>query len=341
MSGTLGDILVVDDQPVNVRLLAAMLSQLGYKVRKATSGEMALTAIHAEPPDLILLDITMPQMDGYELCEILKKDSKTADIPVIFVSALDESMDKTKAFEVGAVDYVAKPFQWVEVQARVKTQLALRALQRQSSAVNDAETQAALWPQSMPEMTHFDLAAQSFNLSRAELFDWQFSASNTFHFTLASSNCTQPASTVLLATIRGLFKGLSSEPSLQNRFRRTQSLLEPDLKRAGESLRLFHGELNEDDRTFTYLMEGYTLMLVRQKTAAVQGPSASIVFDGGDRLFIFSADLKSEDSQLTNALMSCVQTESLSSGGMLQQIADALKGEIAYKGSVIVLHCLP
>jgi CheY-like chemotaxis protein len=213
MSVTSGDILVVDDQPVNVRLLATMLSQLGYKVRKATSGEMALTAIHAEPPDLILLDITMPHMDGYELCEILKKDAKTADIPVIFVSALDESMDKTKAFEVGAVDYVAKPFQWVEVQARVKTQLALRALQQQSTALGASAT--ALWTQSIPAIAPFLLAAQSAISPTLELFDWQLTTPNTLHLTLAITR--KPGSLVLLATLRGLFKGLSLEQDFQKR----------------------------------------------------------------------------------------------------------------------------
>ncbi|MGB8700641.1 MAG: response regulator, partial [Thermosynechococcaceae cyanobacterium] len=109
MNDQQADILVVDDQPINIRLLATMLTQMGYKVRKATSGEMALTAIRAALPDLVLLDITMPQMDGYEVCRTIKSDPQTSTIPVIFVSALDESMDKTKAFEVGAIDYVAKP----------------------------------------------------------------------------------------------------------------------------------------------------------------------------------------------------------------------------------------
>lgn len=204
MSGTQGDILVVDDQPVNVRLLATMLTQLGYKVRKATSGEMALTAIHAELPDLILLDITMPQMDGYELCEILKKDPHTADIPVIFVSALDESMDKAKAFEVGAVDYVAKPFQWVEVQARVKTQLALRQLQRHASALDnsalgDRVAQAALWAKSMPDITTLTLATQP-SPSIPELFDWQQADPDRLLLTFAHTAFSTPTTTFFLAT---------------------------------------------------------------------------------------------------------------------------------------------
>jgi signal transduction histidine kinase len=108
-----------------------MLSDQGYKVRSVINGQMALTAIHAAPPDLILLDIRMPGMSGYEVCEALKGDSETCEIPVIFISALDEIHDKVKAFTVGGVDYVTKPFQFEEVLARVETHLALRNLQRQ------------------------------------------------------------------------------------------------------------------------------------------------------------------------------------------------------------------
>jgi CheY-like chemotaxis protein len=341
MSVTSGDILVVDDQPVNVRLLATMLSQLGYKVRKATSGEMALTAIHAEPPDLILLDITMPQMDGYELCEILKKDTKTADIPVIFVSALDESMDKTKAFEVGAVDYVAKPFQWVEVQARVKTQLALRALQRQSSALGESAT--ALWAQSMPEISPFSLTAQPASSSALELFDWQSTASNTLHLTLANTT-RKPGSLVLLATVGGLFKGLSLEPDLQKRLLSAQSLLASDLQHAGEPLRLFHGELNQGDRTLAYIAQGYTIALLRGQNATVQSATATIAFELGDRLFIFSGALQAppDDSRLTDTLINGSQHGiGADASMMLRQVADDLKEAIAYEGSITMLYCLP
>ncbi|MGP1373621.1 MAG: response regulator [Almyronema sp.] len=125
------DILIVDDTPNNLRLLSQMLSQHGYEVRKALSGHMALTSAKAEPPDLILLDIRMPQMDGYQVCRSLKANPQTAEIPVIFISALDDVLDKVKAFEVGGVDYVTKPFQAAEVLARVEHQLNLQKLQKQ------------------------------------------------------------------------------------------------------------------------------------------------------------------------------------------------------------------
>jgi adenylate cyclase len=125
-----GDILVVDDTPDNLRLLSSMLTDQGYKVRKAINGQLALMAAQSVPPDLILLDINMPDMDGYEVCERLKKDAQTLDIPVIFISALDDVLDKVKAFNVGGVDYVTKPFQLQEVLARMDNQLTVRRLQK-------------------------------------------------------------------------------------------------------------------------------------------------------------------------------------------------------------------
>ncbi len=129
--GSKGNILVVDDKPANLRLLSNMLAEQGYKVRSVINGPMALTAIGAAPPDLVLLDINMPGMSGYEVCRELKADESTEDIPVIFISALDETQGKVKAFTVGGLDYVTKPFQIEEVLARVKTHLALRNLQKE------------------------------------------------------------------------------------------------------------------------------------------------------------------------------------------------------------------
>ncbi|MEG3862083.1 adenylate/guanylate cyclase domain-containing protein [Microcoleus sp. herbarium12] len=123
------DILIVDDMPDNLRLLSTMLAAHGYQVRKAINGQLALQAAQMSPPDLILLDINMPKMNGYQVCENLKKIENTKDIPVIFISALDDVMEKVKAFQVGGVDYITKPFQVEEVLARVQNQLSLRLLQ--------------------------------------------------------------------------------------------------------------------------------------------------------------------------------------------------------------------
>src|SRR6476659_1322219 len=102
------NILVVDDTPDNLRLLSAMLTQLGYEIRRVINGPTALKTAQAAPPDLILLDIMMPEVNGYEVCQHLKASEITRDIPVIFISALDEVFDKVKAFAVGGVDYITK-----------------------------------------------------------------------------------------------------------------------------------------------------------------------------------------------------------------------------------------
>lgn len=119
-------ILVVDDIPDNLHLLTRELTNHGYETRGVLTGEMALTVAHSTPIDLILLDIMLPDMDGYTICQRLKADPKTQDIPVIFISALDDPFDKVKAFAVGGVDYLSKPVKMIEVIARINTQVSLR-----------------------------------------------------------------------------------------------------------------------------------------------------------------------------------------------------------------------
>jgi len=129
-------ILVVDDTPANLQVLAGMLKDRGYKVRPVPGGQLALTAARRDPPDLILLDINMPEMSGYEVCERLKADAALKGIPVIFISALTEQLDKVRAFATGGVDYLTKPFQMEELHARVETHLKLRRLQVELEAAN-------------------------------------------------------------------------------------------------------------------------------------------------------------------------------------------------------------
>lgn len=139
-----GNILVVDDTPNNLRLLSAMLTEQGYEVRRVISGQMALKTAEANPPDLILLDIKMPDMNGYEVCQRLKANPRTQEIPVIFISALDEVIDKVKAFAVGGVDYITKPFSEEEVFVRVENSLTIRKLQKQLQAQNERLKQEIL-----------------------------------------------------------------------------------------------------------------------------------------------------------------------------------------------------
>jgi putative two-component system response regulator len=133
---TRGNILVVDDTPANLTLLSKMLGDRGYRVRPVPSGSLALRAAVSDPPDLVLLDISMPDMDGFEVCRLMKEDARLRDIPIIFISALMETEGKVKAFKRGGVDYITKPFQIEEVEARVETHLKLRNAQAELSRYN-------------------------------------------------------------------------------------------------------------------------------------------------------------------------------------------------------------
>lgn len=133
---TKAEILVVDDIPNNLRLLSAILTEQGYKVRKASNGRMALDSVRITLPELILLDINMPDLNGYEVCEHLKANEKTRQIPIIFISALDDVFDKVKAFTIGGSDYITKPFKREEVVARIENQLSIWRLQGQLEEKN-------------------------------------------------------------------------------------------------------------------------------------------------------------------------------------------------------------
>jgi sigma-B regulation protein RsbU (phosphoserine phosphatase) len=167
-------ILVVDDVPVNLQVVSAILKD-DFKVRIATSGAKALDLVKIEPhPDLILLDVTMPEMDGYEVCGILKATPEVKDIPVIFLTGKTETEDETKGFEVGAVDYIHKPFSPAVVKARVHTHLVLREarqqLARQLLDINNElemarEIQLAILPHEIPRISGLEIAARYIPMS--------------------------------------------------------------------------------------------------------------------------------------------------------------------------------
>jgi phosphoserine phosphatase RsbU/P len=167
-------ILLVDDTPANIHIAQAILRD-EFKIRVATSGAKALELVKAEPmPSLVLLDIEMPDMDGYEVCNHLKANPQTRDIPVIFLTAKTESEDETRGFEVGAVDYVHKPFSPTVVKARVRTHLTLRAtsqeLARQLLTINNElemarQIQLAILPRDTPKIRGLDIAARYLPMS--------------------------------------------------------------------------------------------------------------------------------------------------------------------------------
>lgn len=141
-TGDQHSILIVDDTPANLRVLTQLLTEHGYRARPVPSGAYALSSLQSGLPDLILLDIMMPDMDGYEVCRRIKAVEAYREIPVIFISALDETVDKVKGFAAGGVDYITKPFQDEEVLARIATHLSLRQLQREVQEKNRALAQA-------------------------------------------------------------------------------------------------------------------------------------------------------------------------------------------------------
>ncbi len=126
-----GNVLIVDDLIENLKVLTEILIQQGYKIRSVTNAQMALKTIDHNPPDIILLDIKMPEIDGYQVCKALKADPETAEIPIVFLSALDETIDKVKAFQIGGVDYITKPFETEEVIARIQSQLTIQQQKHQ------------------------------------------------------------------------------------------------------------------------------------------------------------------------------------------------------------------
>lgn len=145
-----GDILIIDDAPDTLRFLSDLLSKAGYSVRKVLSGELGIEAAQLEPPDLILLDIKMPGISGYEVCDRLRWNEQTRSIPVIFLSALNEEVEKVMAFQSGAVDYITKPFHVVEVLARIEIHLRVSRLQQQLQQQN-AQLQQAVEQRSVAE----------------------------------------------------------------------------------------------------------------------------------------------------------------------------------------------
>lgn len=162
-------ILIVDDTQANLRLLSQLLTRRGYRVRAVTSGARALASVEAETPDLILLDIRMPGMDGYQVCQRLKELPQARDIPILFISALDEVQEKMKAFAIGGLDYITKPFQLEEVVARVETHLSLRRLQQTLQEANQrmqrelvlaAQVQASMMRSRLPRLPGWELAVR-------------------------------------------------------------------------------------------------------------------------------------------------------------------------------------
>lgn len=216
------EILIVDDKPANLRLLSQMLADRGYVVRAVKSGPRALESIRATPPNLILLDIKMPGMDGYEVCRQLKEMRESRGIPVIFISALNEIQNKVQGFNVGGVDYITKPFQYEEVIARVETHLALRRFQKRLGKANKryekelklaGSLQANLIPKQAPAMPGFQLSfvLRSARETSGDFYD--FFPLNSGHFGILVADVVDKgaAAALLMAYGRTLLRTLAEE----------------------------------------------------------------------------------------------------------------------------------
>jgi phosphoserine phosphatase RsbU/P len=318
LSTDAANILVVDDGPANLRLLTVMLSSLGCQVRTATTGELALSAIATAIPDLVLLDVNMPGMDGYKVCQTLKANPETQDIPVIFISALDELMDKVKGFSVGGVDYITKPFQLAEVQVRVQTHLALRQLQKELQLKNqqlEAERsragriQADLFPTALPALPNFQLAARCLPSREVggDFYDWQPLSIDRINFTLGDVMGKGLPAALLMTTVRATLRALGAREPLTTQISAAQTLLSEDLGHSESFVTLFHGQLDCATHQLTYVNAGHGLGLLRRANGTLERLSKSgiplgilaeqsykaesLIFQPQDALLLFSDGL--------------------------------------------------
>ena len=217
-------ILLVDDNPTNLQVLFQTLEGVGCKLLIAKNGNGALAIAGKALPDLILLDIMMPDIDGYEVCRQLKADPATADIPVIFLSALGETEDKVKGLHLGAVDYITKPFQPDEVIARVNTHLTIHRLKREVESQKDqlkhelevvSEVQRKLLPKKLPEIDGFKLAAhyETSRYAGGDYYDTIEIAENSWGFLIADAEGHSAPAAVLMAMTCALFRAYSASPN--------------------------------------------------------------------------------------------------------------------------------
>jgi diguanylate cyclase (GGDEF)-like protein len=226
-------ILVVDDTPANLTLLVQMLSGQGYKVRVAPTGKLALASAESNPPDLILLDVNMPDMNGYAVCHQLKTNDRTRDIPVIFISALDSVFNKVTAFTSGGVDYITKPFELVEVLARIQNQLRLRHFQLQLQTQNEQLQLLLTTTQAIAEATDVCTALEVALEKVCRTIDLDFGEAWVQDCHNYSLRCYACYPTILLTEQHQNFSlGLASSEFIHQILHSRQSILANDLKTA-------------------------------------------------------------------------------------------------------------
>jgi phosphoserine phosphatase RsbU/P len=365
------DILVVDDGPTNIRLLTVMLSSLGYQVSTATTGELALSMIATAIPDLVLLDVNMPGMDGYQVCQTLKANPQTQDIPVIFISALDELMDKVKGFSVGGVDYITKPFQLPEVQVRVETHLALRQLQKELQLKNQqleaersraGKIQADLLPNRIPPLPDFELVARCLPSREVggDFYDWQPLTPERINLTLGDVMGKGLPAALLMTTVRATLRALGAREPLPTQIAAAQTLLSEDLGHSESFVTLFHGQLDCAIHQLTYVNAGHGLGLLRRANGTMERLQKSgiplgilaeqsykaeqLTFQSQDALLLFSDGLLDVFPDLAHhsSILETLLRDVSSAADILERIFRqiGLNAERSDDITVLVLYCV-
>ena len=261
-------VLLVDDVKDNIAILIETLKN-DYQLGFALNGTDALEYARDKSPDLILLDIMMPEMDGYEVCRRLKADPDTRDIPVLFITALDEIESKTSAFEVGAVDYITKPFEQLEIKARVKTHLTLNLASQALAAQRDRlqqsldlamEVQQSLLPKENPNFEGLDIAGKSVYCDETggDYFDFLDLGSEKLGVIVGDVSGHGIQSALLMTTVRGSLRQRIQNPdSLARMISDLNAQFHADVEKSGHFMTLFVCEVDAPNRVLRWLRAGH------------------------------------------------------------------------------------
>jgi C4-dicarboxylate-specific signal transduction histidine kinase len=262
-----GDILVVEDTPASLRLLTSLLGQAGYRVREAPDGELALWSARAQPPELILLDIRMPGMDGYQVCRALKDIDSLREVPVIFLSAFNDTDDKLRGFEAGGVDFISKPYNFLEVNARVAAHLKVSRLQKLLAYQNDNLQQLVEAKAQELSRTHLALLAERQQRDVAERESRQRLAE------IAHMNRNASATVYCAALVHELNQPLAAILSNAEAAELFIARSPPPLDEIAEIL----GDIRRDDLRASELIQRMRALLRKSEAAAADVDLAALV----------------------------------------------------------------
>jgi serine phosphatase RsbU (regulator of sigma subunit) len=268
-------VLVVDDARTTRRIASDQLERAGFHVDGAASGEEGLALIADEPPDLVLLDITMPGIDGLEVCRRLKANPATADIPVIFLSALDEVDQVVSGLEAGASDYIGKPFRPAELLARVRAHVRLKKLQEERARLYQqleaelaraGQVQADMLAVTPPELPGFELAATCLPAREVggDFYSFDAPAHDVLKLTIGDVMGKGMPAALLMATTRAALGAVARHYSPAATVDLAARSLDADLQRSGSFVTLFHAQLDVHARCLTYVDAGHGHVVLRR-----------------------------------------------------------------------------